>query len=154
MQTITLRLVKGTDQFNAIVTAVNQGIDSHLEAITDSKFDHCGRILQCAISVKDLPVLNRRLAEQRSPVADALIATIERLKAVDWDEFTQNYLIAALWSSGDEETESFEEKYTISDIHPDSMIKAADQCARFQRENDLTDYPIDIAGHDFWLTRN
>lgn len=46
-----------------IIEAVNQGIDSHLEAITDSKFYQIDNKLYCEVSPKDLTVLIRRLLE-------------------------------------------------------------------------------------------
>lgn len=46
-----------------VIEAVNQGIDSHLEAITDSKFYQIDNKLHCDVSPKDLTVLVRRLLE-------------------------------------------------------------------------------------------
>lgn len=43
--------------------AVNRGIDSHLEAVTDSTFTWDGHRLHCDISPKDLLVILRRLSE-------------------------------------------------------------------------------------------
>lgn len=153
---ITLRLDRYSQRCKVFIKAINQGIDARLEAATHSEFKNCGFILEAQIDERDLPVIYRRLAELHDPEADKLIATIERLKAIDYDAFTKAYLLAALWSSGDIEAgcEQFETKYTIADIHPDSLAKAADDCARFRQDNDLTEYPIDRAGHDFWMTRN
>ena len=52
----------------AAIKAVNQGIDSHLEAITSSQFDDIpidkfGNRLKCLISPKDMLVFLRRLSE-------------------------------------------------------------------------------------------
>jgi len=66
----------GRDEVQAVVTAVNQGIDSHLEAcFCPDRGDHyeigkrmAGTLLlchclDCSVSVKSLPVLLRRLCE-------------------------------------------------------------------------------------------
>lgn len=47
-----------------------------------------------------------------------------------------------------------QDNYSESDIAPECLQRMIDDCAKFQRENDLTDYPDTNAGHDFWLTRN
>lgn len=74
--------------------------------------------------------------------------------------FLVAYLACALWSSNDESTpeggEPLDRNYDISDIHLDSLLKAVDDCERFKREAGklLKGIPDDVAGHDFWLTRN
>lgn len=35
-----------------------------------------------------------------------------------------------------------------------AIKQAVADCAKFQAENDLADYPVERAGHDFWFTRN
>jgi len=46
-----------------IVAVVNQGIDSHLQAVTDSKFTVKDNRLVCDVSPSDLGVIIRRLLE-------------------------------------------------------------------------------------------
>lgn len=84
------------------------------------------------------------------------------------DEFTQAYLVAALWSSNDQSDEQggdpLDENYDIKDIDPVALEKAKADCAKFQQEfghliteeNCLKfeDSPLSQAGHDFWMTRN
>ncbi len=76
------------------------------------------------------------------------------------DEFTQAYIICALWSTNDESNESggdpLDANYGIDDLHVDTLMAMIADCFAFQRDNakDLENYPIEHAGHDFWLTRN
>lgn len=65
---------------NAVIDAVNQGIDSHLEACSvpdrgDSYAVRCGR-LECSVSAESFPVLLRRLTEagNKEFATDCLIA--------------------------------------------------------------------------------
>lgn len=53
---------------DAVVKAVNQGIDAHLEALVSSNFKWANqppgfKRLMCKISPEDMPVLLRRLSE-------------------------------------------------------------------------------------------
>jgi hypothetical protein len=70
------------------------------------------------------------------------------------------YIDAALGSTSDESDESggdpLERTYSVSDIAPDTLAAMASDVARFERENadDLAHGTSDLAGHDFWLTRN
>lgn len=90
------------------------------------------------------------------------------INGVDVDEFTEHYLIAALWSSNDESTpqggEPFDQNYDLDDIAVETLRQAKEDCEAFQRDNaeDLASVPgtgrewsINAQnGHDFWLTRN
>lgn len=81
------------DDAKAMIDAVNQGIDSRLEAVTDSKFERKERSftatedskfwkkgdrvvhqvsLHCEIAPKDLPVIIRRLLESDDDAAISL----------------------------------------------------------------------------------
>lgn len=82
------------------------------------------------------------------------------------DDFTKHYLIAALWSSNDEDGTPLDEGRDLSDVTYGTIEKAVADCNRFQTENaellaqayELYE-PRDgyereaLAGHDFWLTR-
>jgi hypothetical protein len=78
------------------------------------------------------------------------------------DDFFAAYVQAALFCSGDDETESFISRYQQEDIHPDTLEIMMNDCKKFidlkghliidencKRENCWSQ-----AGHDFWLTRN
>lgn len=81
----------------------------------------------------------------------------------DLDKFTRAYIVAALWSSTDDDGEPLDTNYRANDISPDTLAAMAADCAKFQ-----TDHADDIAagpdggdfdrweraGHDFWLTRS
>lgn len=88
---------------------------------------------------------------------------------LDLEEFVAAYIEAALWSSidnnGDGESDaSLSDSYYTEDIHPETMVRIRADCERFLRENEIdlaaADYGSDrytdseLAGHDFWLTRN
>lgn len=81
------------------------------------------------------------------------------------DVFTTAYLEAALWSSNDDDDRSLDTDYAVSDIHPETLAKIVQDCAKFQADHDdlINDDNVAVqsehscdarAGHDFWLTRN
>ena len=88
----------GRDEIGAVIEAVNQGIDSDLEACfcrdlgdryeggkrKAGKRVLC-RTLECAVSVESLPVLLRRLFELGSEAASSLAADI--LMTLGFDEY-------------------------------------------------------------------
>lgn len=90
----------------------------------------------------------------------------------DFDEFLQGYMECALWAStypADDdgnpvESESedytdlpFDDSFSVSDIHPDTVKAMSDDCDDFISANrdDLiaSGLSAEQAGHDFWLTR-
>ena len=74
------------------------------------------------------------------------------------DRFTLAYIECALWSSSDESTpsggEPMDRNYSLSDISEETLQRMIEDCASLRSQADLTDYPTENAGHDFWLTRN
>ncbi len=82
------------------------------------------------------------------------------------DEFTKAYITCALWSTNDESNDQggdpLDDNYGAEDIDPLTLAGMVVDCKRFQDENaeDIATYPGDhytpkeMAGHDFWLTRN
>lgn len=70
------------DDAEAVIAAVNEGIDSHLEAcfVPDrgDRFSHSGRRLECVVSPQSLPVLVRRLLEagDEAGVASGICQTL------------------------------------------------------------------------------
>lgn len=92
MYSITLK----DDDIELVVSVVNQGIDSHLQAVTESTFEPIwdyGPALKCEISWKDLSVILKRLLEHGSEEADMLAGdiagtlTIDDLYLTDDDRF-------------------------------------------------------------------
>lgn len=80
---------------------------------------------------------------------------------VHLDDFQKAYVVAALWSSTDDEGEPLDDEYSIDDIATPSLQQMADECTDFREANaQLLDQAYDLgyseeqAGHDFWLTRN
>lgn len=77
--------LRSHDERNAIVHAVNQGIDSHLEACyvpaRGDRYDNGGRGMECLVSAESLPVLVRRLLEDGDEhamsLASAICSTLE-----------------------------------------------------------------------------
>jgi hypothetical protein len=63
--------IRSQSEWSVIVACVNAGIDSHLEAITDSKFDNG----DCEVAPHDLCILLRRLAELEWSEDDWDVAT-------------------------------------------------------------------------------
>jgi hypothetical protein len=84
------------------------------------------------------------------------------------DNFTRHYIIAALWSSVDDDGEPLDARFSADDLAPETVAKMSADCARFQAENAAllaevapmhvyhpdAETPDASAGHDFWLTRN
>jgi len=68
----------------------------------------------------------------------------------------RGYVIAALWSSLDEEGNPLDCDFSLCDIATESLISAWAECSHFHRENetDLAHLDDDLGGHDFWLSRN
>jgi hypothetical protein len=76
------------------------------------------------------------------------------------DEFTQGYIIAALWSTNDDDEQPLDALHSVDDIDSETIAEMVGDCKDFQEANAalLEAYyvhrPADHAGHDFWLTRN
>jgi hypothetical protein len=87
------------------------------------------------------------------------------------DDLTRHYLVTALWSSADESDPEtgglpMDENYELDDLAPEAIEQAIKDCAAFLAKcgNALCDgvlirntsgsTPEQMAGHDFWLTRN
>lgn len=74
------------------------------------------------------------------------------------DAFTSAYLECALWTSTGEDDQPLEDTCGIDDCSLETLQGAIDDCEAFQRDNaaDLleSDLSDELAGHDFWLTRN
>jgi hypothetical protein len=84
-----------------------------------------------------------------------------------FDKFTRAYIEAALWSSTDDDGGL--DRFDWDDIDDNCLEVMVQDCVKFQEANkaDLdaagevldSDYtcgawPLDAAGHDFWLSRN
>lgn len=90
--------------------------------------------------------------------------------AFDYDEMTQHYVIAMLWSTTDESRDDggdpLDSKYFPHDLTPEFMQKCHADCVAFAdrgrqwlTESNLVGVRAGssleaMAGHDFWLTRN
>lgn len=82
------------------------------------------------------------------------------------EAFTQAYVAAALWSSIDDDGVPLDRKHDVTDIDDATLDRMKADCARFYAAH--TDHfaaydqtarsaewsSDDLAGHDFWLTRN
>ena len=104
-----------------------------------------------------------------------------RIKGIELDDFTGQYLVTALWSSmvglpvlsddlvdgcmdvpedhplhGISEDDNFDKDFDSDDFTKEAVYAAIADCTKFQEENadDLSDEDSEQAGHDFWLTRN
>ena len=74
------------------------------------------------------------------------------------DTFVRAYIECALWSSYDENDESFDANYCIDDMAPAALAGCIEDCADFRSANsaalEAAGLSDEYAGHDFWLTRN
>lgn len=160
-QNITLRLRKGTPECKALVAAVNQGIDAHLEAVTQSRFEDAGSTLDCSLDRDDCKVLLRRLDEDGYAASNVVATMIRhRLNVGPLDAFTLAYITAALWTETDGEEHPLEDNYGPEDIDEGALASIIADCRKFQGEHGIPEYrdgkwtDAEMAGHDFWLTRN
>ena len=66
------------------------------------------------------------------------------------------YLITALWSSTDDNSEPLDSNYSIEDIDQDTINQAETDLSVFLKLSDkLTQgHKVSQVAHDFWLTRN
>ena len=72
-------------------------------------------------------------------------------------KFTRGYIIAAFWSSNEDDGTPMDAKYSIDDISPVSLAIIKADCETFWRANAglLAKAGNDSQnGHDYWLTRN
>ena len=79
------------------------------------------------------------------------------------DTFTRAYIECALWSTMDQSDENtggypLEDNYGIDDIEECCLAQMVEDCRQFQEDNadfmeGLSQYKVELAGHDFWLTR-
>lgn len=78
----------------------------------------------------------------------------------EMDRFTEQYAEAALWASTDDDGESLDGSYSVSDLAPETVATMIQDCDGFRelvREAGLESFVIDRPGRvatDFWLTRN
>jgi hypothetical protein len=83
------------------------------------------------------------------------------------DCFTRSFLECALWSSSDGEGTPLDAQYDIRHIAAETLKKLIGECQQFQAspvyqsameaeayERESEHSTEDLAGHDFWLTRN
>lgn len=86
---------------------------------------------------------------------------------VKLDRFTTAYIECALWSSTDEDGDSLDGQYDITDLSPEAIASIVEDCKDFQeaqanllaQASELSSHNPEWsyeeqAGHDFWLTRN
>lgn len=71
--------LRSQSDWSAVATAVNAGIDAHLEAVTErSTFD--ASTGECSVHPEELPVLIRRLMdgdEDAQQLGEAIVSTLE-----------------------------------------------------------------------------
>jgi hypothetical protein len=76
----------------------------------------------------------------------------------DFEKFKTAYILAMLWSSTDESTEAggnpLDDNYSREDIDPETMEAIDADCVAFLSKADISEHGPELAGHDFWLTRN
>jgi len=91
---------------------------------------------------------------------------IDIMRNFNLNEMLRAYAVCALWSSTDEDCEPLDKRYSVDDIAPETMQSMRADCEDFAKSNhnDLIEYCVamkrrewsgeEMAGHDFWLTRN
>jgi len=107
-----------------------------------------------------LPEAVQELRRTHEDEAQGLAVALEAMGKLD--DFTLAYIACALWCSNDDSTPSggdpLERKYSIADIAPETLRKMVNDCTAFQRANEAllgaSGLGAELAGHDFWLTRN
>lgn len=85
--------------------------------------------------------------------------------SVALDAFTRAYTVAALWSSTNDEGQPLDDAgFSLEDFAPETLERVIADCSSFQQENagllaravyrNGSYSDAEMAGHDFWLTRN
>jgi hypothetical protein len=71
------------------------------------------------------------------------------------DDFVHAYMDAILFSSIDDDQEFLDSNYTVQDFSPETLTKIINDCCKFVELNfeDIKEN-MQLAGHDFLLTRN
>ncbi len=86
----------------------------------------------------------------------------EDISPFNYDEFTQAYMEAMLWSETDDNGDPFDANYDVSDFSEEALAQIRIDAAHFQQAAkldeidtfDFVDSTVqEMAGHDFWLTR-
>lgn len=82
----------------------------------------------------------------------------------DLETFTRSYIETMLWSSNDEDDEPLDLKYGQDNISEEAIYRINEDCELFWNKNHhvvsggravASQYSEpELAGHDFWLTRN
>lgn len=152
-----------------VCDAINQGIDSHLEAVDFKDLGMNGQERHIEIQdTESMQTLLRRLRKKRDGkgLAAKVAADIQAIESLD--AFTESYIQAALWSSLDESDPSggdpLDQNYSVGDIDSKTLEVMVEDCTRFQTENAefITEENVAtasehsceaLAGHDFLLTR-
>lgn len=145
-------------------------LDANLVDIEEALVDRTGRVWESVADVAAEHVLDAAAAAVRAGEVQGR----DVCRAMGWplieygvdlakiDEFTQAYLVCALWSSHETDDEgevlgNLDDKYDIDDIAPASLATMVEECTRFQEENAELLSQVGTSeqhGHDFWLTRN
>jgi hypothetical protein len=83
---------------------------------------------------------------------------VDRISDDKINEVLKHYMIAALWSSVDNDNEPFDANYSITDIDEASAASMRRDVVKFLVENkselDSSMLNNEQIGHDFWLTRH
>ena len=74
----------------------------------------------------------------------------------DLPAFVASYIETALWSSTDDDGMPMDSRYSREDLSSEAVASIEEDCREFVEENAglLADIDVEMAGHDFWLTRN
>jgi len=74
------------------------------------------------------------------------------------NSFLESYIETALWSSTDDNGDSLDASYYVSDIVPETLAQMKKDCDNFREQAEDYLDPLDVSlekiAHDFWLTRN
>ena len=105
----------------------------------------------------------RDVEAARSALANSFPGLTIELPEVDPD-FLDGYITAALWSSLDDADDPLDANYQPDDIAPETLSAMTEDCRKFLEEcshlivgktvQESSYSDMEIAGHDFWLTRN
>lgn len=75
------------------------------------------------------------------------------------NQYTEYYFNTALWSSVDENGSPLDDKYSLTDLAPETIERAEKDIDAFiatieKQGLDTSDHKVSQLMHDFWLTRN
>jgi len=98
------------------------------------------------------------LMRKYSEILEGTVELTELAGPHSYDEFTRAYMEAMLWAEIDDNGDSFDSNYDMTDFSEEALAQIRIDAEHFQKAANLDKIKsvknvYEFAGHDFWLTR-